>query len=449
MAKQCINCGAKIRFRENYFTLSNQGKYFCEKCAKTAEPLLDEIKATASAKSYEAAKEKFNDELSKAPLLEEAKKYLRYEFDDIARMASIVPDRQYANAKTFKGSFPACRDAVYRAGKTICGSEPVVPMQCIKISTGRDGDIYVVTAVFENYFMRTGSYASLSVTMIWMPGFFSKGTAVVSAVGSGGGDGIFNISWGAEDDFVDWFWTTLREQNPEFEFKSYDDGLFMSAGISFENYDSGKEVKQPETSNRIGILGGTFDPVHMAHVVLGRAAVTEAGLSKLIVMPAYIQPFKQGKRVTDDEHRLAMARLAFEDVENAEISTFETDRMRVSYTYDTLTELKKIYPEKELFFITGADSFMSVDTWYKGIDLLQNFSFIVSVRPGCGETELNAKILEYKEKYGTNIIKLSSTMPDISSSMIRENYREGEPVTGLIPEKVERYIAEHGLYQRD
>ena len=215
MAKQCINCGAKIRFRENYFTLSNQGKYFCEKCAKTAEPLLNEIKTITSAKSYEAAKEKFNDELSKAPLLDGAKKYLRYEFDDIARMASIVPDKQYANAKTFKGSFPACRDAVYRAGKTICGSEPVVPMQCIKITTSRDGDIYVVTAVFENYFMRTGSYASLSVTMIWMPGFFSKGTAVVSAVGSGGGDGLFNISWGAEDDFVDWFWTTLQEQNPE------------------------------------------------------------------------------------------------------------------------------------------------------------------------------------------------------------------------------------------
>lgn len=448
MAKQCVNCGAKIRFRENYFALSNQGKYFCAKCTKTAEPLLNEIKTITSAKSYEAAKEKFNEELSKAPLLDGAKKYLRYEFDDIARMASIVPDKQYANAKTFKGSFPACRDAVYQAGKTICGSEPVVPMQCIKISTSRDGDIYVVTAVFENYFMRTGSYASLSVTMIWMPGFFSKGTAVVSAVGSGGGDGIFNISWGAEEDFVDCFWKILQEQNPEFEFKPYDEPI-LSAGITFENYDSGQEEKKPETTNRIGILGGTFDPVHMAHVALGRAAVTEAGLSKLIVMPAYIQPFKQGKRVTDDEHRLAMARLAFEEIENAEISTLETDRMRVSYTYDTLAELKKSYPENELFFITGTDSFVSVDTWYKGIDLLQNFSFIVSVRPGCREAELNAKILEYKEKYGTNIIKLTSAMPDISSSMVREKYKEGESVTGLIPEKVERYIAEHGLYQRD
>ena len=204
-----------------------------------------------------------------------------------------------------------------------------------------------------------------------------------------------------------------------------------------------------EKTNRIGILGGTFDPVHMAHVALGRAAVTEAGLSKLIIMPAYIQPFKLGKRVTDDEHRLAMARLAFEEIENAEISTLETDRMRVSYTYDTLAELKESYPEDEIFFITGTDSFISVDTWYKGIDLLHNFSFIVSARPGCRETELNAKILEYKEKHGTNIIKLTSVMPDISSSAIRKKYKEGQPVTGLVPEKVERYITEHGLYQSD
>lgn len=201
--------------------------------------------------------------------------------------------------------------------------------------------------------------------------------------------------------------------------------------------------------DNIGIFGGTFDPVHMAHVTLGRAAVKEAGLSKLIVMPAYIQPFKQGRCVTDDEHRLAMTRLAFEDVENAEVSTFETDRMRVSYTYDTLTELKKSYPDNEMFFITGTDAFVSVDTWYKGIDLLQNFSFIVSVRPGYLEDELNTKITEYREKYKTNVIKLVSTMPDISSSDIRDRYKSGESVTGLIPEKVERYIKEHGLYQRD
>lgn len=202
-------------------------------------------------------------------------------------------------------------------------------------------------------------------------------------------------------------------------------------------------------AERIGVLGGTFDPAHMAHIALGRAAIAEADLEKLIVMPAYIQPFKQQNHVTDDEQRLEMARLAFADVPDAEVSTFETDRAEVSYTYDTLTELKKAYPRSELFFITGTDAFLIIDSWYKGVDLLRNFSFVVSVRPGYMEEELNAKIAEYKEKYGTRVVKLTARMPDISSSMIRQRYKEGRPVKGLVPEKVERYIAEHGLYQGD
>lgn len=202
-------------------------------------------------------------------------------------------------------------------------------------------------------------------------------------------------------------------------------------------------------AEHIGILGGSFDPVHIGHVALGRAAVSEAGLDKLIVMPTYIQPFKQGKRVTDDEHRLAMTRLAFEAVPKAEISTFEIDRMRVSYTYDTMAALKKDYPNEELFFITGADSFLSLDTWYKGIDLLENFSFIVSARPGCEDDELDSKIKEYQSKYRTKVVKLVTQMPNISSTEIRESYKDGGNAGGLIPENVERYITEHGLYQRD
>lgn len=202
-------------------------------------------------------------------------------------------------------------------------------------------------------------------------------------------------------------------------------------------------------TEHIGILGGSFDPVHIGHVALGRAAISEAGLDKLIVMPTYIQPFKQGKRVTDDEHRLAMTRLAFEAVPKAEISTFEIGRMRVSYTYDTMAALKKDYPNEELFFITGADSFLSLDTWYKGIDLLENFSFIVSARPGCEDDELDNKIKEYQGKYRTKVVKLVTQMPDISSTEIRERYKDGGNAGGLIPENVERYITEHGLYQRD
>ena len=353
-------------------------------------------------------------------------------------------------------------------------------MQCIKLPT-RDGEYHVVTAVFENYFMRTGSYASLSITMVWVENLFKAGTAIVSAVASGGGEGLFNISWGAEEDFAASFWRALRDQNPSFEFREYGES-FWDSGIEFQDLDRGSPASDAQTSaasdgpprqsrqaagrtnmsagasdsgaqtiypHRIGVLGGTFDPVHIGHVALGRAALMEAGLAKLIVMPAYIQPFKQGKRVTDDEHRLAMAKLAFAEVPRTEVSTFEIDRMRVSYTYDTMTALQKEMPGKEIFFITGTDAFLALDSWYKGIDLLEHFSFIVSIRPGYREEELDHKIGEYRARYGTNVIKLVSQMPDISATEIREKYQAGEPATGLVPETVERYITEHGLYQRD
>ena len=452
MAKQCINCGVQIRFKEDFFSLTNEGKFFCEKCGKSAEPLLNEIKFTSSAKDYKEVKMKFEKELAETSLSEKAKRYMEYEFNDIAQNSSIVPDKQYAHTKWFHGSLQVCRDAIYRAGKKAAASEPIVPIQCMKIFPGRTSDIYVVTASFVCSLVPDTSSACLSITMVWTPGLLCKGTAIVSAVCSESKNGNYTVDWKAEDNCTEWFWKALCEQNPEFEIKPYE-GSWSGFDVSFENYEveleSGHANADIDTENRIGVFGGTFDPVHLAHVALGRAAIKEAGLSKLIVMPAYIQPFKQGKRVTEDEHRLAMTKLAFEDVENAEISTFETDRMRVSYTYDTLTELKKSYPDDELFFITGTDAFLSVDTWYKGIDLLQNFSFIVSVRPGYLEEELNAKISEYRKKYNTNVIKLVSTMPDISSSAVRDRFKSGESVTGLIPEKVERYIKEHGLYQRD
>lgn len=151
--------------------------------------------------------------------------------------------------------------------------------------------------------------------------------------------------------------------------------------------------------------------------------------------------------MTDDEHRLAMANLAFKDIPKTEISTLEIDRMRISYTFDTMSELKKQYPGKELFFITGTDAFMQIDSWYKGVDLLENFSFIVSVRPGYYEDELNETIKTYQRLYNTQVIKLVAKMPDISSTDIREAYRNGESISSLVPEAVERYIKDNGLYE--
>ncbi len=197
----------------------------------------------------------------------------------------------------------------------------------------------------------------------------------------------------------------------------------------------------------IGVLGGTFDPIHLGHYYLGKAAIDEVSLDKLIVMPANIQPFKQNIKVSKDVHRLAMARLAFASCPKAVISEYEIMKGDVSYSFDTMSMMKMLYPGDELFFVMGTDSFIHVDKWYKGGDLLHNFSFIVSSRPGYPEKELDAKIRFYYKDYGTKIIKLKSKMPDISSTDIRETAVSGKSIKHLVPEAVEKYIIENGLYE--
>lgn len=200
-------------------------------------------------------------------------------------------------------------------------------------------------------------------------------------------------------------------------------------------------------SNRIGVLGGTFDPVHLAHVALGEAAIKEAGLRKLIVMPARTQPFKQGRETAEDIHRKTMTRLAFMDNEKAEVSDYEMDGDALSYTVKTLTYLKRQYPEDEIFFISGTDSFLEMEKWYRGTEILSKFSFAVSVRPGYREEELRDKIAEYGQKYGSKVILIKAKMPAISSTMVRERIALGESVAELVPPQVERYMTENGLYK--
>jgi nicotinate-nucleotide adenylyltransferase len=201
------------------------------------------------------------------------------------------------------------------------------------------------------------------------------------------------------------------------------------------------------TLKRTGILGGTFDPVHYGHIRLAEDAAEMAGLDTVKLVPARIQPFKADQDVTADDDRLAMLRIACEENEILSVSTIELDEPRISYTYLTLKEIKTLLDnDDKIFFITGTDSFIEMENWYRGPDILREFDVIVGIRPGYREEEVYKAAERYESMHGAGITVLQNRRLDISSTEIRKLLSEGGSTEGLIPEGVRKYIDEHGLY---
>lgn len=198
---------------------------------------------------------------------------------------------------------------------------------------------------------------------------------------------------------------------------------------------------------RIGVLGGTFDPIHNGHIGLAEDAKEQVGLEKVILIPARLQPFKLDKYVTDGVHRLEMAKLAAAGVSGLEVSDYELRRESISYTYKTLRAMaKQAGSQARIYFITGTDAFLKVSTWKHAEEMLKDYSFIVGSRPGYRDSELDACIEDLKKVYNTDIVKIENRKRDISATEIRERLEDGSPLTGLVPQAVERYIEKHGLY---
>ena len=199
---------------------------------------------------------------------------------------------------------------------------------------------------------------------------------------------------------------------------------------------------------RIGIFGGTFDPIHFGHLSLMEAGIRDLDFERAILMPAHVSPFKLDQITTDDRDRLAMAELAAkESCDKIEVSDFEINNEEISYTYNTLSEFRGRYPGYELWFMLGTDSFLALDRWYRGPEMLREFCFALAARPGYRQAECKEKRDHYERTYGTRIAVLNNRQLDISSTEIRRSVSEGKKISGLVPEAVERYIHEHGLYR--
>mgnify|MGYP004448688125 FL=1 len=197
---------------------------------------------------------------------------------------------------------------------------------------------------------------------------------------------------------------------------------------------------------RLGILGGTFDPIHIGHLEIAKSIYEQLHLEKIIFIPAYIAPHKVGQDFAPAMDRYIMTKLAIEPYPYFTVSDMELKRSGVSYTYDTLVELHKIYPEHEFFFIIGADSVTGLHTWHRYQEMFELTTFVGAERPGYDNSAIVQAVKNLGKRAEEKIMLLDTPENSISSTSIREKIRKGESLNGLVPRAVEAYILEHKLY---
>ena len=211
-------------------------------------------------------------------------------------------------------------------------------------------------------------------------------------------------------------------------------------------------------ARRIGILGGTLDPIHVGHVETALAARKALALDAIILMPARIPPHRQQGPSASMFHRFAMAALAVNDVDGMHVSDEELRAEGPSYTALTLERLgARGIDRSQIFFITGADAFAEIETWYRYPAVLDLAHFVVISRPGVTLETMTDRLPALRSRLratepggvidgGPGIFLVDAATPDVSSTDIRRRLRAGETISGLVPRPVETHILRHRLY---
>ncbi|MBR5773944.1 MAG: nicotinate (nicotinamide) nucleotide adenylyltransferase [Clostridia bacterium] len=196
---------------------------------------------------------------------------------------------------------------------------------------------------------------------------------------------------------------------------------------------------------RLGIFGGTFNPIHSGHIELVKHFAEVAELDKVLLIPTKIPPHKLSPDLLSGEVRLEMCSLAVEGESKIEVSDLELRREGHSYTIDTLKALQEIYEGAQLYLIMGADMLLCLDSWrdYKGI--IERCVICAAERNSSTVGQLRAKARELEIPENRVIISDGDIMT-VSSTQIRDRLRLGESIEGLVPERVRKYIIENGLY---
>jgi len=201
---------------------------------------------------------------------------------------------------------------------------------------------------------------------------------------------------------------------------------------------------------RIGIMGGTFDPVHYGHLVTAEEARVQFALDHVYFVPNRYPPHKSLDHVTDPEHRFRMTQLAVRSNPRFSVSRVEIDRPGPSYTIDTLLTLRAEYAARDLFYITGADAILQIvrGEWERSAELLQLCQFIAASRPGFPIDVHDLRRYNVTGRVLDNLHVMEIPALAISSTDIRARVAAGRPIRYLVPDEVAAYIAEHGLYRR-
>ncbi len=196
---------------------------------------------------------------------------------------------------------------------------------------------------------------------------------------------------------------------------------------------------------KIGLYGGTFDPIHVGHLIVMENVLNFMDLDKIIILPSSNPPHKINKQKTDKELRIEMVKRATADNDRIEVSTFEARSDEVIYTHQTLEYFKKTYPHHEFYYIMGEDSFMTIDTWKNYEDIL-NDKLIVFTRSNTDpDSDLVKKVNEIRAD-NEEIYLINNLNINISSTLIRGLVKKGKSIKYLVTDEVYDFITEHKLY---
>lgn len=214
-----------------------------------------------------------------------------------------------------------------------------------------------------------------------------------------------------------------------------------------KDLERGMEEKNGKAKRRVGIMGGTFDPIHIGHLILGESAYHQFELEKVLFLPSGNPPHKKNRRGASNEERVEMVRRAIASNAHFELSLEEMHEQGYNYTRETLERLRRLHPDTEYYFILGADSLLSFETWKEPEEICRLCVLVAAVRDHMPQEQLDEKICFLRNKFQADIRKLESLNIDISSHTLRAWVAEGKSCRYYLPEDVISYIRENRIYQ--